>query len=239
MQFLDYLRFAHADWFEALAVKVPHYFNTFSPAYKGSRWRRGISELEFLGLLKTLYLNQGGIETLRSYGVSLQGMKLSRVPKNHLEYLCNMPLYYETSKFIVTDALPVLLDLNAVKAQCKKNRPSYAQLRGKLSGLLWNRSLDKVSRIGKKKLSSGHSPFAKVKRTPAKNVIQIDTLCFRGGALTAYCPEDDKEFRVRAKNRYFKSSSELVDIKDLAKIFNIIIYAVTNELGVISHGHYF
>ena len=78
-----------------------------------------------------------------------------------------------------------------------------SEVKDSIYSLLWNRLLQGVSKFKSKTLVSGHTPLQKTTRHKKEGVIQIDTGCYAGQRLTAWCPEADKVLFVRAKKRYF------------------------------------
>ncbi len=201
--FLNYLQLKHSSWLKRNKIKIPSYILSPSEDYRLSRWSKGLKENEYQLLSRVLWLSQGGIETLQSYGLDPKKKSLRGLSVAHIKYLCSLPVIYENKKIIVTHALPVKKHLNIVRAEYKLKGHLTGKSKLSCDSLYWNRSFDGVRKIGKKVLISGHTPYKSVKKNIELNTVQLDTKCFAGGKLSAYCPEDNKIISVKALRKYY------------------------------------
>lgn len=118
------------------------------------------------------WMMNGGNATLASYTDSI-------IPKEHLDFLESLPLYYETDThfFVHADPSPFHpLGVQKLRADIENT-------------FLWNRDAA-GSPHWEKIVVCGHTPGNKVVRTNKR--ICIDTACVFGGTLTAYSVEDDE-----------------------------------------------
>ncbi len=202
LQFLDFLRFSNEKWFSKNIKKVPSHFYNLKEVHRQSRWGPFIRAEEYPLLLKTYWIGQGGDDTLKSYGINWKNPSLNLIPKDHIKFLLNLPVIIEKSSFIVTHALPVKKHLNKYKSYSNKKIKTDIKVKNALHSLVWNRSLTGVSKVKNRSLISGHTMFKRPQVSRRKNIFQIDTHCFGGGRLTAYCPELDRFISVVANKNY-------------------------------------
>ncbi|MBT3984212.1 MAG: hypothetical protein HOE90_22850 [Bacteriovoracaceae bacterium] len=202
LDFIRYLRDEHSTWFQQNKLRAPSYSNSPSELYQSSRWAKSLTREEHPVLLKAFWLSQGGIETLQSYGVNLRGPCYKNLSPDHIKYLSQLPLFYEAKSFIVTHALPKKSDFDSVKKYFEGKVRLNKDIKKSCYSIFWNRDHHGVMGIGRKTLISGHTPYKNPRRALAGSVLQIDTHCFSGGKLTAYCPELNRFYSVKAKRKY-------------------------------------
>mgnify|MGYP001594153299 CR=1 FL=1 len=116
-----------------------------------------------------LYLYNRGASTLYSYGISINDFPAVKfLPEEHLDFLTNLPLYYETEDYLFVHA---------------GLRPGLSLAKQSLEDLLWIRDEFINSRWNfGKTVIFGHTPLAEP--LIEKNKIGIDTGAVYGGYLT-------------------------------------------------------
>ena len=120
-----------------------------------------------------------------------------------MNFLLSLKPLLILEKVIVTHALPQYEFVEHVLNSLGRRKKTGDSLKRAAYALLWNRKMDGVKKVSEKTLVSGHTPLSSIKRSKASGAIQIDTGCYMGKRLTAWCPEKDKIFFVRANKRYF------------------------------------
>jgi serine/threonine protein phosphatase 1 len=116
-----------------------------------------------------LFLYNGGLSTLSSYGLTLTDARAGAgFPENHLRFFTSLPLFYETQEYLF------------VHAGLRPGRPLAAQ---SPDDLLWIRRefIDSEYDFGKT-VVFGHTPL--YEPLIEKNKIGIDTGAVYGGSLT-------------------------------------------------------
>jgi len=136
------------------------------------------------------WINQGGGETLRSYGaVPRKPETWNVIPPEHLCFLAMRPLAWSGERMDVSHARAGAGAL--LEALHYTDRPwDIAEpLRYEL---LWNRDMpnDPPERLH----VSGHTPREAPLRR--RNAVEIDTGCVFGNRLTAFDPQDDQYLQV-------------------------------------------
>lgn len=124
-----------------------------------------------------IWLRNGGMETLNSYGLSIDALYSNDLPHcllEHLEFIDGLDWWYETDDHIFVHATP------------RPDKPIYMQ---EESCLVWRRpsAEDKVNfHVSGKTIVSGHTAQADgcPKWLSEKNLL-TDTGCFFTGVLTA------------------------------------------------------
>jgi len=125
-------------------------------------------------IFERLWISNGGIQTIQSYGIDCFEFNIDSFPKDHIEFINNTKLYYETEDYIF------------VHAGINQELPFEKQK----DYMLWVRE-EFISNDTKwkRKVIFGHT----VHKEPLvmDNKIGIDTGCFYYGKLT--CVELPKE----------------------------------------------
>lgn len=183
-------------------IEYPDWLYTYNHNFKE---KRGVSILcsweNYITSTKNIWLNQGGISTLESFGCDPFDSNTWIISKEVLEYMVNLPFYYETENFIITHALPYPQDLETFKNTDVDNRNSI-YYRDAGHSLIWNRLMPNEIICEGKLHISGHTPMQKARRTKKANSIQIDTSCVFGGRLSAYCIETNELISVKSNKIY-------------------------------------
>lgn len=161
---------------------------------------------DYLVMMKSLWLGQGGFQTLSSYSMDPDEPETWRFSPMILEYLLNLPLYWEADAVVVTHALAQPADLALVRAatdgSLDLNHENMLELKRASHSLLWNRSLPNARPDSGRQHVSGHTPIPRIRRWKLLNCIQIDTGCVYGRRLTAYCLPLNKSLSVAAQRNY-------------------------------------
>ncbi len=185
-------------------IDYPDWLYTYNKNYKE---KRGVSNLiswnDYRIGTKNIWISQGGYSTLSSFGCIPHEIESWKIDSYVLNFLINLPFYYQTDKFIITHALPYPEDLDFFINTPKEGFNIYQkELRDAGHSMVWNRNMP-LENIHKEKAHiSGHTPIARVKKNKRANALQIDTSCVFGGRLTAYCPELDEIISVKAEKDY-------------------------------------
>ncbi len=137
---------------------------------------KGNHEVMFLDYLKggplsSAFVNFGGMDTLKSYGISANSDVQERthlIPFSHFQFIQSLPISFETQKFFM------------VHAGVKPGIPLHKQ---KEEDMLWIRhEFIKSEYDWGKRIIFGHTPFDSPFIMP--NKIGIDTGAVYGGRLT-------------------------------------------------------
>lgn len=198
---------------QAIKEFAPHNFsNIIYPEWlycyeKNYKERRGVSMLvsweNYRLATKAIWLNQGGASTMNSFDCDPVDYNNWKIPEYILDFLANLPFYYESDNFIVTHALPYPEDLEFFKQSYETNLNS-TEARNAGHTMVWNRTMPEANIHTEKLHISGHTPLFKVKKSKKANAIQIDTSCVFGGRLTAYCVETNELISVKANKNYIE-----------------------------------
>ncbi|MFN8671997.1 MAG: metallophosphoesterase [Candidatus Sericytochromatia bacterium] len=185
--------------------KFPKYFETFKQMYKSNRgYLKNLSWETYKTTIKGIWLGQGGTETVQSFGLDPDDFSSWEIETEILDYILNMPVYYEDDNFIVTHALATKEDFDLFKDFNiqKDNLEIYPEeIIKSVNTLVWNR-IPPEEAISKKLHISGHTPTKRVNRLRKANALQVDTGCVFGNRLTAYCPETKDIISIESKTRY-------------------------------------
>lgn len=190
--------------------EYPSWFYNYQLNYQEGRGlSRYLSWDDYKIMTKGMWLSQGGFTTLLSYGCDPHVPDSWFIPDNTLQFLINLPFFYEGDNFITTHALAIKSDLsfsmeiiqNISNNQLNLNDP--ISLRNAVHSLVWNRTIPSEP-INDKLHISGHTPLNRVKRNKKAASLQIDTACVFGGKLTAFCVEADKFISVKANRNYLE-----------------------------------
>lgn len=182
-------------------IIFPIYFETYKQIFELNK--SYFPETTFEKHIETMidiWLQAGGKETLKNFGLEKLSLSESKISTEMIDYLLNMPLYFEGDNFFVTHAIPYKNDLVTIKL-FENNNSELIELKKSVNNILWNRKIPE-EKINDKLNISGHSPFKNVKILNSQNAIQIDTGCVYGNKLTAYCPETNSFIYTYAKKQY-------------------------------------
>ncbi len=129
-----------------------------------------------------LFMHNGGISTLISYGFTREGRKDLIVPDKHLEFLTTLRPYYETDGYIFVHA---------------GLRPGIPIDRQNLDDLIWIRYefINSPYDFGKVVIF-GHTPLSFTEPLTDKNKIGLDTGAVYGGKLTCIELSEMKIYQV-------------------------------------------
>lgn len=189
---------------ELLAGKFPEAFDSYKLMYDSNKgYLKNLSWESFKITMKSIWVGQGGYETLKSFSFDPDNVRTWEIESKIINFLLNMPLFYEGENFIVTHALSEHEALKRVKILIKKKLDEKEKKDLKLfaNSLIWNRNVPE-DKIYSKIHVSGHTPLNRIKRLKKANAIQIDTGCVFGNKLTAYCPETNECLYVKSGTTY-------------------------------------
>jgi serine/threonine protein phosphatase 1 len=129
-----------------------------------------------------LYMSNGGMNTLASYGFSREGTEELILPPSHGEFFTSLRTYHETDDYIF------------VHAGLRPGIPLYQQDR---NDLLWIRfEFIKSSYDFGKTVIYGHTPVSLDKPLIDNNKVNIDTGAVYGGRLTCIELPEMKIYQV-------------------------------------------
>ncbi len=191
------------ELFKNLKRKFPPWLYTYKERFSEKTFKEKMTWEAYLENLKSLWFDQGGKETLQSYGIYSDDPKNWVLPKNHLNFFLSLKPVLILKKTLVTHALPKSDNIDRVLNALRTRKKVTGEIKEAVYSLIWNRSMAGVNGVKGKTLVSGHTPVSSIKRYKNQKVIQIDTGCYSGERLTAWCSEKDKVFFVRAQKRYF------------------------------------
>jgi diadenosine tetraphosphatase ApaH/serine/threonine PP2A family protein phosphatase len=187
----------------AFQKKFPLWLYTFKQRFEEGELSQKMSWEEYSMTLRTLWTGQGGRETLISYGLDPENPDSWFLPKDHMNFYLSLRPFLETKKAIVTHGLPLQDSLSSVRSFFDTKKRASSDVKESVYSLLWNRLLPGVTKIPGKTLVSGHTPLSHIKRHRKEGALQIDTGCYAGQRLSAWCSEKDNIIFVRAKKKYF------------------------------------
>jgi len=129
-----------------------------------------------------LYMANGGMRTLASYGFNREGTEELILPESHREFFTSLQTYHETDDYIFVHA---------------GLRPGIPLDRQDREDLLWIRFefINSSYDFGKTVIY-GHTPFSLNKPLIDKNKIDIDTGAVYGGKLTCIELPEMKIYQV-------------------------------------------
>jgi len=146
-----------------------------------------------------LWLQQGGDMALRSYGLDPKSPGQWQLPSSHIHELTDLPLLFEAPHFLVTHALASKRDVENVVSD-EVSDATYFEAASKV---MWNRDERGLDPAHKILHISGHTPLNGIKWRHKKRVLQLDTGCYLGNMMSAYCVETHSFLRSHALKRYY------------------------------------
>lgn len=185
-------------------IKYPDWLYSYP---KNFRERRGVPGLmswnDYRIGTRNMWVSQGGYSTLASFNCVPYDINSWKIPEDILDYMVNLPFYYQNDKVVITHALPEPEDLELFIKSVKEDFNTYSvDLRNAGHSMVWNRNMPGRN-IHKEKLHvSGHTPLYRPKKSIRNNALQIDTSCVFGGRLTAYCADSGELMSVKANKNY-------------------------------------
>lgn len=185
---------------DIIGDNFPNTLDTYESLYESNKGHfKNLSWEDFKTTVKSIWVGQGGYETLKSFGFNPEHLKTWDIAPEIISFLLNQSLFYEGDNFIVTHALSRHEDLKKVQdlINRKLNEKEKKELRLASNSLILNRVVPE-EKIHDKIHISGHTPVNRIKRLKKINAIQIDTACVFGNKLTAYCPEVNKALYVKS-----------------------------------------
>jgi hypothetical protein len=184
-------------------VTLPKFHETYNEMFELSKIYFPETSLEmYVETMNKIWLQAGGRETFHSFGIGEFYLSRSKITKEIIDYLINLPLFYEGDNFFVTHAIANNNDLEKIKSfNNKMNNQELIGFRKVVNNVIWNKKVP-PKKINEKLNISGHSPFKTVKILSDQNALQIDTGCVYGNKLTAYCVETNSFLFVEAKKQY-------------------------------------
>lgn len=159
--------------------------------------------------MKSLWMAQGGYQTLKSFDMDPEQPQTWLFPPLLLQYLLSLPFYWETEAVVITHALARREDLDKIRALSEGHTPlnhiELAQVRDAAHSLIWNRSLPLHKPAPQRLHISGHTPVPHPRRWKLLSCLQIDTGCVFGRQLTAHCLPTGQNLQVSAARNYVAS----------------------------------
>ena len=153
---------------------------------------------DFSRRLMGLWIEQGGRETLESFGCDVEFPESWQIDPALFSYLYNLPLLWENENIVVTHAYAgpshcaTARTLDALSPH--ESERSEAVLND-IEILTWNRVPPAIAPFETQIHVSGHTPRKLAERWAKLRTVAVDTGCAYGNALSAWCSETD-EFLV-------------------------------------------
>lgn len=173
---------------------------------QGKGMARFLKWSDYSTTIKSLWLSQGGYQTLTSYDMDPERSETWRFSPLIIQYLLNLPFYWESDQGVVTHALAQPDDLELVKTategEMALTQTALQKIREAVYSLLWNRSLPLRRPDPQREHISGHTPVPRVRRWKLLGCTQIDTGCVFGKHLTAFCLPNREILSVKAQRSY-------------------------------------
>lgn len=179
-----------------------------------SRHSDAVSLAEYAAWRKNMWLAQGGLETLRSFGQSEdEGLWDFSDLESELRFLASLPLVYCHENVWVSHALASPQAMRWARDHSKfesdftrtleeerilSARPAHRERARMIQDLLWSRDPSGPWPSDCPVHVSGHSPHETLVRLDGGRRLQIDTGCVYGNVLTAWCPETGTVFSSAA-----------------------------------------
>jgi hypothetical protein len=148
---------------------------------------------------RSSWLRQGGRETLTSFGIRSDNVESWLDITPELQFLARLPMFWESSRTIVTHALASADDIGYARALADGSRKldrASQEHNTHIGGLLWNRERP-VAPVDPARLHiSGHTPNIQVVHDEQLQMAIIDTACVYGNKLTAWCEQTGEILKV-------------------------------------------
>lgn len=172
----------------------------------GEGMARYLSWNDYLVMMKSLWMGQGGYQTLTSYGMDPEDTSSWHFSPMILAYLLRLPLHWEQENVVVTHALAEPEDLNLIReadgGDSELTEEFLLRVKRASHSLLWNRNLPASRPDPARQHVSGHTPIPRIRRWKLLQCVQIDTGCVYGRRLTAYCLPLNQSLSVAANQNY-------------------------------------
>ncbi|MEK7432899.1 MAG: metallophosphoesterase [Cyanobacteriota bacterium] len=208
---------------EKKEIIFPKFIETYYDIFEKSKIYYPETYGDFTERMNQIWIEIGGLETIKSFGITSIYQLNNKISSNIINYLLNLPIFYEEVDFFVTHAIPYNQDLERIKSiDNKDNNKKINKIRKlfdnfikkesdydifkikkSVNNIIWNKKVPN-EKIHFKLNISGHSSFKSVRNLKIQNVLQIDTGCVYGNKLTAYCPETNTFLFVNSKNQYIE-----------------------------------
>lgn len=202
---LEVLEAYRPDLFREL--KRPVWFRSLRDLYENELdTAPDLSFSEFRDDYRATWLRQGGRETLQSFQADPQNPKTWNVDGRLIHMLFSAPFMLELPRDFgvvsITHALPSAEAIHLyreIRQPASLNQENLKRWHEALDVLIWNRELIAPAPLEGELWVSGHTPGDGIRRSLDRRILQIDTGCSVGGALTAWCMEQDRFFRTWPK----------------------------------------
>lgn len=198
LQVLHYL----APWnFEHAGCEWPlRHWTLLEMHSQGESMARYLSWQDYATMMKSMWLGQGGYQTLESFAMDPQDANTWHFEPEVLAYLLNLPMFWQQDDIVATHALALRDDLELIRqaeqGYLSLDREHLQAIKRAGHSLIWNRNLPHQRPDPLRQHISGHTPVHRIRRWRLMQCVQIDTGCVYGRRLTAYCPDLNQSFSV-------------------------------------------
>ena len=209
----DFLRALYAyrpDIFDEYHLEFPYYLRSIQKEFGKSKKYQDFEE--YRELVYSSWVEQGGEETLVSYGLDSMKPEEWNLSQEHLQFLCHLSLIWMNEDLIVSHALiganayNSILDMisngDFLSQESSIDPMKREELTLAVDSCIWNRE-QPTERLDSKRLHiSGHTPFREVHANTELGFSQIDTGCVYGIKLSAICPSTGETFSVKSETSW-------------------------------------
>jgi hypothetical protein len=212
-ELLENVAASRPDLFEEANATLPAFLLSFGQRQVSERGLpRYLPPAGYAVLRRHRWLSQGGAETLASYGCTPAKIETWAIDPDHLAWLARLPILYEDDLVVATHAFVTQPDIDVLR---HPEDYTLADLMRAAYTAAWRRRQPNESPDPKRMHVSGHTPKGRPIRFKRIRAIQVDTGCFMGGRLTAWCSNADRFLSVPGLDPPY--GVEVLSAADLAR----------------------
>lgn len=169
------------------------YASDLGSRFASSPHRYRMSFDEFRERMRASWLEQGGADSLLSYGCDPDDVSSWSFPPEHIAFLYGLPLVWEDAALVVTHGLPNAEQLlKARELGSGRYQPDDALDRMRIiDAVVWGRDKPPSRPDPARVHVSGHTPLQNAASLRDVACVRVDTGCAYGNRLSAWCAELD------------------------------------------------